>query len=487
MRRTLPNLIPLSCIALLGCTAQAEVEQQRPNILYIFPDQYRPQAMAFMEEDPVITPNIDRLASEGVVCYNAVSTSPLSSPYRGMLMTGKYPHSNHIVTNCNSYANQFGVYLREEEECISDVLKANGYHCGYIGKWHLDAPEGEVARDWQVAEWDAYTPEGPKRHGFDYWCSYGCNNQHNDPYYWEGDSPISDTTFARMWSPRFEASRAIDFIEAKGTSADRDTSKPWALFISMNPPHGPYDQVPQEYKDLYKDQPIEELLYRGNVPPLEAKGSRAARNSVRNYYACVTGVDTEVGRIMEALDRSGQRENTIVVFTADHGEMMGGHGLMQKNVHYEESFRVPFILSWSGKLDHRMESLHIGSPDIMPTLLGLTGLSESIPTAVEGDDFSEVILGTSDTRPEFSLYVRPGERLSTAYARGLRTDRYTFVIERREKDTQKRYVLFDNVADPYQLNNIADSSMELCKEFEAKLFKRLAEINDPWLEYIAAK
>ncbi|MFI3259588.1 MAG: sulfatase [Rikenellaceae bacterium] len=477
MKPNFNKALPLGAILLASCATEEPI---RPNILYIFPDQYRVQAMGFMEEDPVITPNIDRLASEGVVCYNAVSTSPLSSPYRGMLLTGKYPYSNHVVGNCNTYATQFGIYLREDEECISDVLKAEGYHCGYIGKWHLDAPEGEVAKGWQTAVWDTYTPVGDKRHGFDYWCSYGCHNQHLDPYYWEGDAPASDTTYAHKWGPIFEADKAIEFIEARGSSAERDKDKPWALFISMNPPHGPYDQVPQEYKDLYSDTPIEELMNRPNVPL--GKGGDKGRNSVRDYFACVTGIDNEVGRILEALDRSGERDNTIVIFTADHGEMMGSHALMQKNVPYEESFRVPFILSWRGRLEHRKESLHIGVPDVMPTLLGLVGLNGSIPEAVEGEDYSSVILEESDSRPEYSLYIRPGEQLTTAHSRGLRTDRYTFVVEKSRSGEVAKYTLFDNHTDPFQMTNIADSSPELIKEFEPKLYARLMELNDPWME-----
>ncbi len=473
-------------VAMLGSVATGYAESNSPNILYIFPDQYRAQAMGFVGEDPVITPNIDRLASEGVVFHNAVSNSPLSSPYRGMLMTGKYPYSNHVTGNCNTYATQFGVYLREEDRCIGDILKEGGYHCGYIGKWHLDAPEGETAKGWQTAVWDTYTPVGDKRHGFDYWCSYGCNNQHLDPYYWEGNAPVADTTYARRWSPIFEADKAIDFINAEGGSADRDKSKPWALFISMNPPHGPYSEVPQEYKDLYADAPLEELLNRANVS-LDSDKSANARRSVRDYFACVTGVDKEVGRILDALDASGERENTIVVFTADHGEMMGSHGYMQKNVFYEESMRVPFIMSWRGVLETGEESLHLGVPDIMPTLLGLVGLGETTPDQVEGEDYSQTILGLSDERPEYSLYIRPGEQLPTAFARGLRTDRYTFVVEKGKDGQISRRLLFDRESDPYQLTNIAESSKKtkrLVAEFERKLYQRLRELNDPWIEWL---
>lgn len=476
--------IVLALAALSGSVnvfaADPDEGEHHPNLLFIFPDQYRVQAMGFTGEDPVLTPHLDRLASESVVCVNAVSTMPLSSPYRGMLMTGMYPHHNNVQTNCNTYANRFGTHLREEDTTFSDVLDAAGYYCGYIGKWHLDAPEGPLARSWKTAEWDTYTPPGPRRHHFRYWCSYGCHNRHMDPYYWLNDAECSDTTFARKWGPEFEADRAIEFILGEGTASARERAKPWALFVSMNPPHGPYSEVPERYKALYRDLPVDSLLVRPNVPdgPRGDKG----RANVRDYFACVTGVDEQIGRILEALDASGQAPNTIVVFTADHGEMMGSHGLMQKVVYYDESFRIPFLIRWPEVLKPDVDSLHLGVPDVMPTLLGLAGLSDRIPDCVEGNDFSRVLTGDSDERPEFALYVKPGEDLQKSNARGLRTNRYTFVMSVTLNGLS--YRLYDNVMDPYQMTDLSNSRHDLVKVFSDKLLARLEVLKDPWLQTV---
>ncbi|MDY3369239.1 sulfatase-like hydrolase/transferase, partial [Zhenhengia yiwuensis] len=110
----------------------------KPNLVYIFCDQFRRQAIGYMGEDPVVTPHLDQFAREGVVFNQAVSNYPVCSPYRGILLTGLYPHKNHIFTNCNSKSAPKGCYLREDQLCLSDILSENGYELGYIGKWHLD-------------------------------------------------------------------------------------------------------------------------------------------------------------------------------------------------------------------------------------------------------------------------------------------------------------------------------------------------------------
>jgi len=448
--------------------------QTKPNLLFIFPDQYRVQSMGFMNEDPVITPNIDKLASQGVVFTNAVSNRPLCSPYRAMLMTGKYPFSNGVQTNCNTSSRKFSNYLREDETCFGDVLKANGYFAGYIGKWHLDAPGGPDVERWQDAVWGTYTPPGPKRHGFDFWHAYGCHNRHNDPYYWETNSSIEDTLFPREWSPIHEAKVASRFIE-------NNQGKPWALFVSMNPPHGPYHEVPERYRELYKNTPVDSLLNRPNVP--DGKAGNIGRRNVIDYFACVSGVDEQIGKILEKLEETGQAENTIVVFTADHGEMMGSHGLLQKVVWYEESFRVPFIVRWPEKMKPGTNNLHLSVPDLMPTLLGLMGVEEGIPSEIEGNDFSRTFQGIPEEKPEFTLYINSSFTSALGGMRGLRNDRYSFVIRRNNEGEVTDYLLYDNEKDPYQLKNIATTNQSLVEKFEKQIFEKLTEINDPWIEY----
>lgn len=163
---------------------------EKPNILYIFCDQFRRQAIGYMKEDPVVTPNLDRFAGEAVVFKEAVSTYPVCSPYRGILFTGMYPHENHIFTNCTSQSAAEGCYLHDDQVCLSDLLAAGGYEMGYIGKWHLDAPKPEQNPYTEGFRgngliWDAYTPPGKGRHGFDFWYSYGCYDWHMKPHYWK--------------------------------------------------------------------------------------------------------------------------------------------------------------------------------------------------------------------------------------------------------------------------------------------------------------
>src|SRR5690625_4268409 len=198
--------------------------QRQPNILYVFADQWRRQAVGYAEEDPVVTPNIDRFAKESMVFSQAVTCTPLCSPHRASLLTGKYPLSTGVYTNCKVGAD---VMLREEETCMSDVLKQAGYQTGYIGKWHLDLPEkNHTDNPESGAEgWDAYTPPGPKRHGFDYWYSYGAWDSHLAPHYWQ-DSP--EKIQVDQWSVEHETDRAIAFIQ------NRKKEQPFALFVSWS-------------------------------------------------------------------------------------------------------------------------------------------------------------------------------------------------------------------------------------------------------------
>jgi uncharacterized sulfatase len=183
-----------------------------PNVVFVFPDQFRQQAIGFMQQDPVITPNLDRFASESLVLTHAVSNYPVCSPYRAMLFTGKYPFSTGVIGNCYSGTIPYGVQLRASERCFSDVLHDVGYSLGYIGKFHLDLPREEdipFTEGWRGQPgagsfWDAYTPPGPRRHGFDFWHSYGCCDQHLTPHYWHNDAKVDERTDIEGWSVQHE-------------------------------------------------------------------------------------------------------------------------------------------------------------------------------------------------------------------------------------------------------------------------------------------
>lgn len=449
--------------------------QKRPNLLYIFPDEFRMQSMSCMKQDPVLTPNIDKLAAEGLVLRDVVSNYPVCTPYRGMLMTGKYPFASGLTTNCNTIHNQYDVRLKPEEICFSDVLNTAGFETGYVGKWHLDPPEEpyeylEPRRNDGII-WDAFTPK-ERRHGFRFWYSYGCCDNHNEPHYWSDDR-VEDRIDAAQWSTEHEADVIVDYLLNKG-SEKRDPNKPFALFWSTNPPHMPFHMVPDRYKKVYESLSQEELLGRANVQEKSAELERDARN----YFAMVTGVDDQIGRVLQALETAGLAEDTIVIFTSDHGEMMGSHGLMGKSVWYEESMVVPFIIRWKGVIEPGERSLLLSAPDLMPSILSLLGCGDGIPSGVQGENYAKAILGEDGPRPDAALYMQMHPRDMSQGNRGIKTERYTYVIER--KKGQEIRLLFDNVSDPYQLENRSEQHSDVVVELEAEMIKRLIRIGDPW-------
>jgi arylsulfatase A-like enzyme len=483
------NLL-ISSLILLSIAGKREKEDPgMPNLLFVFADQYRKQAVGFMEEDPVLTPNLDNLAREGMAFTNAVSTCPICSPFRAMLMTGRFPMSTGITANCMPGTD---LELDEDETCIGDVLKANGYKTGYIGKWHLETPTLNRApnpEDQALDAWDGWTPPGPRRHGFDYWYAYNCNGRHFEPNYWK-DSP--ERIDIEGWSLAHETDMAIDFIKR------RPSNRPFALFMSWNPPHPPYI-APTEYLEMYKRG---DLPDRPNVTP-----DKRYRERFRAYLSAVSSCDDHYGRLMSFLESEGLADNTIVVFTSDHGEMMGSHGRYAKSVWYEESIGIPFIIRWKGRIKPRVESMPFACYHIMPTLLGLMGID--IPGSVEGINYADLILGRDQAKASSAViagYGNPGRLLAVGQEpstwalqadslhrsgtdwrmvgyRGLRTSRYTYVVNRGRKGDQLQRYLYDNQEDPYQLNPVSAvhaNENEIMQDLETELQEWLIKMHDPF-------
>ncbi len=488
----------------------------RPNLLVLLPDQLRRAATGFAREDPVRTPRLDRLAAEGLVLDRAYSSHPVCSPARAMLLSGRYPFSTGVLTNCNSATSALGVYLKDDERCLTDVLAAQGYDVGWIGKWHLDRPRAPyaappIAYDGNV--WDAYTPPGPGRHGIDFWYAYGCSNEHERQRYWVGDAPQSEPTFADEWSPDHEASVALRFLRDAAHDAARN-GRPFALFVAMNPPHPPHDRVPQELLEPWRRRAPEELLVRANVDLQgSAPGTQEARRVAAAYFAAVEGVDRAIGRILDGLDELGLSENTLVAFTSDHGEMLGSHGLMQKGLWWEESIGVPCALRWPGRVPVGRSDVLFGSADFFPTVAGLLGIAEHTPAGVEGRDVSAALLGVAGApRPDSLLILNPApavrdllarpasypadslamlakhhdlRRLSDPAAlfrfgfRGVVTPDGTYAVHRRPDGSEERH-LFDHVRDPAQLVDLAATEPEREQRAREALARQLTATEDPW-------
>ncbi|MDR1810521.1 MAG: sulfatase [Prevotella sp.] len=488
-------------LALLGLSLTTSLIAQadnHPNVLYVFPDQMRNHAMQFWNQqpysghvrfkaDPVFTPNLNKFAAESVVLTSAQSCCPLSSPHRGMLLTGMYPDGSGVTLNCNSMRPASS--LREDAVAVSDVFSRNGYRCAYIGKLHVDFPtpnnpqqSGSYVEE-QSPVWDAYTPK-ERRHGFDYWYSYGTYDVHKSPHYWDTDGNRHDVS---EWSPKHEADKAIEYLESV-----RDTEKPFFMMIGMNPPHSPYQSlkdVMEEDYNRYKDTPLNELLLRSNVNPELTERIKCAPY----YFAAITGVDREFGRILDTLERLGLAENTIVVFSSDHGDTMGSHVEDPKNSPYAEAMNVPFLIRYPKKLKPHVSDLLLSTPDVMPTLLSLAGLKKEIPAKVQGQDLSAFFTREKTVKkaPQAVLYIRnvPGNKNEKGEvidyfpaARGVKTQDYTLAITIDKQKRLKEVLLFDDRNDPYQLNNLPYNEhpalfKSLCKELAALLKKA----DDPWL------
>ena len=480
MKKTITHTLLLFPILAMGI--QAQEKQSSPNLIFIMADQWRGDALGCLGKEAVKTPHLDQLASEGVNFTNAISSYPVSSPARGMLMTGMYPVSSKVTGNCNSDTAPYGVELPESARCWSDVLKDQGYELGYIGKWHLDSPYQpyiETNNNKGKIAWNEWCPK-ERRHGFSHWIAYGTYDYHLKPMYWDTDASRDEFYFVDQWGPEYETDQAIDYIANRDNKL-RDAGKPFALVVSMNPPHTGYELVPDKYKEIYRNVDVETVC---NSPIIAPKGTKMGdfyRKSVLDYYACMTGVDEQVGRIIRQLKEQGLFDNTIVVFTSDHGDSMGMHEHIGKNIYYEKAIRIPMMISWPEKIAPRRDStLMIAFADLYPSLLSLMGFKDRIPAEVQTFDLSASSSSPENTQEIVQpyYYLLP-ENLTTGY-RGLRTKKYTFAVHATNGRTDE-WILFDRKQDPFLLNNIAPDQPALIKQFSNQLKDWLKKTNDPFM------
>ena len=480
-----------------SCTEQKH--ETPPNVIFIFPDQYRNYSLGFWSQgdndkyiqgspDPVFTPALDKLAREGIVFNRAVSNYPLCSPYRGMLLTGMYPDQNGLPTNCRS--DRPYVQLKTDAICITDVFAKAGYNVSYFGKCHWQQTEplfdekgnfiGSTAAPGghYVNRYDTYVPPGPDRHSIDYFFQ-ALKDEHYNPRIYSNDPKTIDGKkdgelhLPKRFSSELESEVIIDYLS--NTHDQRDPDKPFFMIWSLNPPHNPWDEenTDMEFYDQYSKQfdgKLSNLLSRENA-------DTTVGNYAQYYFTNVSAVDHYIGQVIEHLGKINLTENTIIVFSSDHGEMLGSHGLRGKNVPEIESYNIPFIIKWGDRFTHRVEDLILSVPDVMPTLLGLAGLEDQIPAEVQGNNFSKIIHSE-----ELSDIKKPGSALFIGpKSRGIYTGKYTFVVKAENKTPSEVYA-YDNSRDPYQLNKIPFEYVPGGNRLKLELTRLLKETNDSWYQ-----
>jgi arylsulfatase A-like enzyme len=385
---------------------------RKPNVVYLFADQMRAQAVGCMGNAHIKTPNLDRMASQGLLLTNAISCTPVCSPYRAQLMTGRYGHATGVVHN--------DIRVPDSETMIAEVFKSQGYATGYIGKWHLAGHRRNPI-------------DRKNRRGWDYWAVRNCSHDHFKPAYYLNDS--KGPTKAQGWEPDVQTDLAIDYMKA-----NRD--KPFCLMVSFGPPHNPY-KAPKKYMDMYKGK----IPRRPNCPGQKRGSGNKA------YYAMVTSLDVCVGRIVKALSDLGIEEDTILCFSSDHGDMLGSQGHKLKQRPWEESINIPFVLRYPRRIAPAKKDWLFASVDVMPTLLGLCGMP--IPQKVQGWNLAPTFTGKS-TKERDSVFLSNANHGAGGPGtdwRGIRTKEWVYAYH-----AHGDWVMYDLKNDPYELKNLVDDS-----------------------------
>ena len=405
----------------------ATAQTKRPNIIFVLTDDQRWDALGCMGHPFLKTPNMDRLASEGVLFENAFVTTSLCSPSRASFLTGRYAHSHGVRSNATVWNNQNVTFL--------ELIKASGYDTAFIGKWHMPG-------------------KGlPQLRGLDRFISFtalaGQGMYNNCPLIIDGVETAREGKYITEDLTDF----AIQFIEKERTN-------PFCLYLSHKAAHFGYlppDHLNRLYNNVDLHLPPESnrwtpftgknLIY-GQLFPLDYM--------YRNYCETLVSVDEQLGRVIDKLEDLGELDNTVIIYAGDNGFFWGEHGLIDKRLAYEESIRIPFIVRGPQIIRNpgRRAGQMILNIDLAPTLLDMIGLS--IPEEIQGQSFLPILKGESvpgrhswlyEYFPDYPIHVPP--------ITAVRTDRYKYIEYHGVKRNKE---LFDLHSDPKERTNLMTTS-----------------------------
>ena len=486
-------------------------KKNKPNIVFIWSDQQRQDTMECYGNDWIKTPRLNELASDSYVIDNAYCTQPVCAPARSSVMTGLYPHAAGPTVN--------KIPLKQEVKTIAEILEDDDYRTGHLGKWHLG-------------------DDTVKQRGFDEWVSV---EDHTVSSYHEGELPYSDLhnwlvekghnptgtgptgkkifdDTVRSYLPEdsqmasFLAEKAEDFI-------DRNKETPFLLYVSTFEPHSPYggpldgmhdpksiptgptflkkpenvaeiDRVRSEYHSSFlngADQRSDEYMNNYLATRGEDFSTREGWLKARaDYYANITLVDRMVGRVIDSLKENNLYENTIIIFTSDHGEMMGDHGMLEKRTLYEESARVPMLVKLQNQKSMKRIKGSFSQIDFVPTLL--SKLNQKLPKNLHGQDrsyaFEDLDFGDNEVVVEWNGTGEINDRnLGTEKINELNLNPRRSIIINRIKlnlTLNDSGELFDLNSDPHEEINLIDSPeyQETVKSMKQKLIEWQIQTDD---------
>ncbi len=426
----------------------------RPNVIWIFGDQHRAQAMGYTGNPNLATPNLDAMAASGVRFTNAVSGCPWCTPFRGSLLTSRYIH--HAV-------NRTPERLDPTLPVVTDVLNDEGYLTAYFGKWHLSGANQMI-----------HVPR-EERGRFDIWLGYENNNAQYECWIHGHDldgRDDQDPLAEKLETYETDAltDRLLSFVRAYREQ------QPFFAVLSVQPPHNPH-VAPPGY--MARHDP-DEIVLRPNVPDIP-RVTEPARRDLAGYYAQIENLDWNVGRVLATLQELGLDENTHVLFFSDHGDMHGSHGYVRKSSPWEEAVRIPFVVQPAGA--NRVAPVTdapLNHVDIAPTTLGLCDID--VPDWMAGTDFSHYVVPGRPkpaSEPDSAFlqhsYRKRFDCLNRVW-RGIRTcDGWKYVCLEHQP-----LLMFNLNEDPYEMANLAflDTYNDERAALQAQLASWLARTGD---------
>lgn len=441
----------------IDATAQSQPANKRPNILIYFVDQMRWDFLQWNRLNPTpLTPNLDRMAKQGCNFNSAITNQPVCAPARSVLFTSRFATETGVWHNGIPLANEKG----KELPTFAHELRKAGYSANYFGKWHLgprNKPDGDIGKTLR-----------PYRGGFDdVWEASNGYEHTTHPYegtIWDADN--NPMEYKDQYRVDYITDRVVNFLKQKH-------DKPFLAFVSQLEPHQQNDLdrpiAPKGYAEKFKDQFV----------PADLRATPGSwASDLPDYYGCIARLDESVGRVQKTLEEQGIADNTVVIFTSDHGCHFRTRNAEYKRSPHNASIRVPFLI-WGPGFNHSMvlDQL-VGIIDIAPTVLDIAGVQ--VPSSFKGRSFAK--LPTSDEARNHwdnTQYIQISE---STVGRALRTAEWTYVVEDKSADIKtasasKRYtetMLYNQFADPAEQTNLIGN-------------KRVKEATDKLRELLLAK
>ena len=445
--------------------------ESSPNVLFLMVDQMQGEAI---KSPACLTPNFDKLISRGICFDKAYTPNPVCSPARASLMTGLMPH-NHGVVHVIHLVDDDQSCIREDKPHWAQRLRDAGYNTGYVGKWHVERTHDLKKYGWDISVSEAAEKPGliksryiKDMQGYAHSLLYGVTDVEPE------DRPMG-----------IHVKHGLDILE---DFAQKD--EPWCLFVSTNEPHDPFVCGSRAYEKYdAQNMGLKENFYDdlSGKPNLYKKAARVfndltedeKKEAIACYYASITEIDQQYGKLISKVQELGLAEDTIIVFTSDHGEFLGAHGLYQKNISaFEEAYNIPMIMAGPGIAGRGHSDARVGLHDLCQTLLELTGC-ETIKTN-DSRSFAG-LLDTPDAVPEewtrgFAEYFG-GRMLLTQ--RVVWDGDYKYVFNGFDEDE-----FYDLEKDPYEMVNLISSHehAEAIKHMVKLMWKYVKKTGDHSLE-----